>query len=97
MADKENGETSLLFACLKAFKWPILAVIPPRVMLAALNICQPLLLERSLSFSEQPVNKSTDNIGYGLIGAYILVYIGLGVSKLGLSSHLLSLTRHDVR
>ncbi|GKZ84939.1 hypothetical protein AnigIFM56816_010499 [Aspergillus niger] len=85
--DKENGESSLLFACLKAFKWPILAVIPPRVMLAALNICQPLLLERSLSFSEQPVNKSTDNIGYGLIGAYILVYIGLGVT-MGQYQHL---------
>lgn len=53
-------------------------------MLAALNICQPLLLERSLSFSEQPKSTSTDNIGYGLIGAYILVYVGLGVSKLGL-------------
>ncbi|GAT29334.1 ABC multidrug transporter [Aspergillus luchuensis] len=85
--DKENGGSSLLSACLKAFKWPILAVIPPRIMLAALNICQPLLLERSLSFSEQPKSTSTDNIGYGLIGAYILVYVGLGVT-MGQYQHL---------
>ncbi|PYI12596.1 hypothetical protein BO78DRAFT_392440 [Aspergillus sclerotiicarbonarius CBS 121057] len=85
--DKKKGESSLLLVCLKAFKWQVFAVIPPRVMLAALNICQPLLLERSLSFSEQAVNKNTDNIGYGLIGAYILVYIGLGVT-MGQYQHL---------
>lgn len=27
----------------------------------------------------EPVNSATNNVGYGLIGAYILVYIGLGV------------------
>lgn len=51
-------------------------------MLAALNICQPLLLERSLTFTEQASNPSTKNIGYGLIGAYILVYTGLAVSSM---------------
>ncbi|PYH88676.1 putative ABC multidrug transporter [Aspergillus ellipticus CBS 707.79] len=71
---------ALLSTCFKAFKWQILAGVPPRIMLAALNICQPLLLERSLSFSESAVNKNTDNVGYGLIGAYILVYVGLAVT-----------------
>lgn len=46
----------------------------------AFNFCQPLLLTRSLSFFEEPVNEATNNIGYGLIGAYVLVYTGLAVS-----------------
>ncbi|PWY81946.1 P-loop containing nucleoside triphosphate hydrolase protein [Aspergillus heteromorphus CBS 117.55] len=78
--EDRKSPNALLSTCFKAFKWQISAGIPPRVMLAALNICQPLLLERSLSFTESAVNKDTDNIGYGLIGAYILVYIGLAVT-----------------
>ncbi|OJK00394.1 hypothetical protein ASPACDRAFT_52107 [Aspergillus aculeatus ATCC 16872] len=82
-----NGSGSLLSACLRSFKWHVCAVIPPRLMLAALNICQPLLLERSLTFTEQASSPSTKNIGYGLIGAYILVYTGLAVT-MGQYQHL---------
>ncbi|GFF96656.1 metal resistance protein YCF1 [Aspergillus udagawae] len=71
---------TLLFISLKAFKWPLLSAVPPRACLAALNFCQPLLLHRSLNFSTEPVNSHTNSIGYGLIGAYILVYTGIGVT-----------------
>ncbi|GAQ10891.1 hypothetical protein ALT_8212 [Aspergillus lentulus] len=71
---------TLLFISLKAFKWPLLSAVPPRACLAALNFCQPLLLHRSLAFSTEPVNNHTNSIGYGLIGAYILVYTGMGVT-----------------
>ncbi|KAH2570366.1 hypothetical protein KXV42_008422 [Aspergillus fumigatus] len=76
---KKNPNT-LLFISLKAFKWPLLSAVPPRACLAALNFCQPLLLHRSLAFATEPVNNHTNSIGYGLIGAYILVYIGMGVT-----------------
>ncbi|KAI9928790.1 hypothetical protein MW887_002008 [Aspergillus wentii] len=74
----ENRE-SLLFVTFRAFKWEILSAVPPRLCLAALNICQPLLLQRSLSYSSEVVNGQTMSIGYGLIGAYILVYVGMGI------------------
>ncbi|KAJ8216260.1 hypothetical protein LV164_001134 [Aspergillus fumigatus] len=32
------------------------------------------------AFATEPVNNHTNSIGYGLIGAYILVYIGMGVT-----------------
>ncbi|KAF7117581.1 hypothetical protein CNMCM5793_006633 [Aspergillus hiratsukae] len=70
---------TLLFISFKAFKWPLLSAVPPRACLAALNFCQPLLLHRALAFSTEPVNNHTNSIGYGLIGAYILVYTGMGV------------------
>ena len=75
-----KSPNSLFFVTLKAFKWQILSGVPPRACLVALNLCQPLLLHRSLSFSTEQVNQDTDNVGYGLIGAYALVYTGLAVS-----------------
>ncbi|KAL4874811.1 P-loop containing nucleoside triphosphate hydrolase protein [Aspergillus karnatakaensis] len=77
----------LLFLTLKTFKWQICAAILPRTLLVALNFCQPLLLHRSLAFSTEPVNSATNNTGYGLIGAYILVYVGMGVT-MGQQQHL---------
>lgn len=65
---------------MKTFKWQICAAVPYRAFLVALNFCQPLLLHRSLSFTVEPVTSTTNNVGYGLVGAYVLVYIGLGVS-----------------
>ncbi|KAL5045769.1 hypothetical protein BDW71DRAFT_183332 [Aspergillus fruticulosus] len=83
-----RGEPNALLICaLKTFKWQICAAIPYRAFLVALNFCQPLLLHRSLSFTVEPVNSITNNVGYGLIGAYILVYIGLGVT-MGQQQHL---------
>ncbi|KAL4782982.1 P-loop containing nucleoside triphosphate hydrolase protein [Aspergillus varians] len=83
----QKGPSTLLVLTFKTFKWHICAAIPPRALLVALNFCQPLLLQRSLSFSTEPVNNATNNVGYGLIGAYILVYLGLGVT-MGQQQHL---------
>lgn len=76
-----NGnKNSLLLVTFRTFKWQLLSAVLPRACLAALNICQPLLLHRSLSFSVEPETNATTNIGYGLIGAYILVYLGMAVT-----------------
>ncbi|PTU22530.1 hypothetical protein P175DRAFT_0514599 [Aspergillus ochraceoroseus IBT 24754] len=85
--EKQKGPNTLLLASLKAFKWELSAVILPRALLVGLNFCQPLLLHRSLTFSTEPVNNHTNNVGYGLIGAYILVYTGMGIT-LGQHQHL---------
>ncbi|KAL2836011.1 P-loop containing nucleoside triphosphate hydrolase protein [Aspergillus pseudoustus] len=83
----QSGPNAFLLVAFKTFKWQIGAAILPRALLAALNFCQPLLLHRSLTFSMEPVTNETNNTGYGLIGAYILVYIGMGVT-LGQQQHL---------
>lgn len=64
---------------LSVLKWPILSVIPPRACLVALNFSQPLLINRSVYLSVDTVTPWTTNVGYGLIGAYILVYTGSAV------------------
>ncbi|KAJ6151124.1 hypothetical protein N7470_007718 [Penicillium chermesinum] len=77
---KAKSPNALLFECFKAAKRPLLAALPARACVVAFNVTQPLLLTRSLNFFNEPVNSATTNVGYGLIGAYALVYLGLAVS-----------------
>jgi ATP-binding cassette subfamily C (CFTR/MRP) protein 1 len=57
----------------------VLAVVPPRIALIGFNFCQPFLINRAVTFSQEPVTPKTTNIGYGLIGAYVLVFVGIAV------------------
>lgn len=61
----------------KAFTWELLAPVFPRLVQVALTMCQPLLLNRFIDYLAAP--KESQNIGYGLIGAYGVVYLGLAV------------------
>jgi len=76
------GPHSLFATTLQKLKWPILAVIPPRLCLIGFSFCQPFLINRAVRFSQDPATAQTKNIGYGLIGAYIVVFIGIAVSRL---------------
>lgn len=66
---------------LRALKWPLLSVVPPRACLIALNFCQPLLINRAIILSIDDVTQKSIDVGYGLIGAYVLVYIGIAVCE----------------
>lgn len=61
--------------------WPILAVVPPRLALIGFNFCQPFLIERAVDYSNETYLVQSNNIGYGLIGAYVVVYIGIAVCR----------------
>lgn len=76
----QKGPNSLFLVSLKTLKWPLLAVIPPRACLIGLNFCQPLLINRAVILSVDIVTPWTTHVGYGLIGAYIIVYAGSAVS-----------------
>lgn len=69
----------LILCCLKTLKWPLLGIVGPRLCLLAFTICQPLLLNRLLAFLQNP--DEDISIGYGLIGAYALVYLGIAISS----------------
>ena len=46
---------------------------------------QPFLITTAVNLSLEAVNGKTTNDGYGLIGAYILVYVGIAVRISSLS------------
>ncbi|KAK6224641.1 abc multidrug transporter [Colletotrichum tabaci] len=69
----------LIRTCVSTLKWQLLAVILPRIFLLGFTICQPLILNRFLDFLQ---NTPEDvNYGYGLIGAYGFVYLGISISS----------------
>lgn len=46
--------------------------------LLCFTICQPLILNRFLRFLQTPSDDI--HVGYGLVGAYFLVYLGMSLS-----------------
>ncbi|KAI0483144.1 multidrug resistance-like protein [Xylariaceae sp. FL0804] len=73
-----GGKYKLLGVCVKTLRWSLVAAIFPRLILLAFTISQPLLLKRFLDYLERPTE--APSIGYGLIAAYGLVYVGLAIS-----------------
>lgn len=51
----------------------------PRLCVLGLQLAQPFLIQESVSYVEAARGPESRNIGYGLIGAYGLVYIGIAV------------------
>lgn len=56
----------------------MLLPIPPALAVLAFTFCQPLVLTRIIAFLG---NNEDVNIGYGLIGAYALIYVGIAVRQ----------------
>lgn len=87
-AEKPNkGPRSLLMLFFSRLRWRLLAAVPPRLGLIGFNFCQPFLIERAIEFNREPINGSSTNAGYGLIGAYFIVYTGIAVT-MGQYQHL---------
>ncbi|KAH8672363.1 P-loop containing nucleoside triphosphate hydrolase protein [Ilyonectria robusta] len=76
----KSSKHALLGTFLAHYKWEILAGVLPRVAYTGFSFSQPFLVERVLTFTEEPRDPSTRSTAYGLIGAYAIVYIGLSLS-----------------
>lgn len=75
----KTGSGALLSTWLSAHKRMILAGAIPKLCQIAFVFTQPLLVERAIAFAATPSTREHNNVGYGLIGAYVLVYFGIAV------------------
>ncbi|OJJ45854.1 hypothetical protein ASPZODRAFT_98811 [Penicilliopsis zonata CBS 506.65] len=71
--------SGLMRATLCAYRWTFLSAIIPRICLAAFTFCQPFLITVMVDYMEDTAI-DTQQYGQAIIGAYVLVYIGLAVS-----------------
>ncbi|PWY83785.1 P-loop containing nucleoside triphosphate hydrolase protein [Aspergillus sclerotioniger CBS 115572] len=62
----------------RTLKVPLLLPILPRLARLAFTFSQPLFLEKLLDYLSQP--RLDPNVGYGFIGASMLIYSGLAIS-----------------
>ena len=79
MTDKKPDGT-LFYTTLRVLKRPLLAAAFPRLCLIGFSFAQPFLINRAILFASSPDTPENRNVGYGLIGAFVLVYIGIAVS-----------------
>lgn len=82
MTAPKQGNNALPGTIFSALKWPILAPVPAYMILVGLQLAQPFMISTIMAYLASPVDHTEDqrNIGYGLIGAYGLVYISIAVS-----------------
>ncbi|KAK2043559.1 P-loop containing nucleoside triphosphate hydrolase protein [Colletotrichum somersetense] len=82
----KSAKHALLRSTLSAFSTGYLAPILPRLCLAAFNFSQPFLIKRIIEFVGEPSDAQSHKVAGGLIGAALLVYLGLAISK-GIYNH----------
>lgn len=75
----KSGDYSLMFTLVKTLKRPVLSIIFPRLCFIGFTFCQPFLISATLAWVERDSDSNNTNQGYGLIGAWFLVYVGLAV------------------
>ncbi|KAL9565119.1 hypothetical protein ACKAV7_010764 [Fusarium commune] len=76
-----KGNHDLMFTVLRTLKWPTLSIIFPRLCFIGFTFCQPFLISATLEWAENDSNSDDMNQGYGLIGAWFLVFMGLAVTS----------------
>ncbi|GFP55423.1 ABC multidrug transporter B [Trichoderma asperellum] len=70
---------SLFLNTVWILKLEIAGIVIPRLAVVALTIAQPFLVSQALRFLSMPKDEHSDNIGYGLIGAFAFVFIGSAI------------------
>lgn len=63
----------------KAYKYDMLAAVTPRLILVCLSIAQPFMIGQTVAFLQD--SSTSNNTGYGLLGAFVVVFISTAVSS----------------
>lgn len=74
----KGDKYGLVKVLMRTLKVPLLLPIPPRLALLGFTFCQPFFLQKLLEHLSKP--KVESNIGYGFIGASVLIYSGIAIS-----------------
>ncbi|KAJ4116110.1 hypothetical protein NW768_011082 [Fusarium equiseti] len=75
-----KGDHALMFTVFRTLKGPLLAIVFPRLCFIGFTFCQPFLISATLAWVERDSDSDDTNQGYGLIGAWFLVFVGLAVT-----------------
>ncbi|KAF4929096.1 ABC transporter atnG [Colletotrichum viniferum] len=71
---------ALFSTWLRVFAGPMSAAVVPKLFQIGFNYAQPLLIQQAIELAGLPQTREYRNRGFGLIGAYVLVYTGIAVS-----------------
>ncbi|KZL81674.1 abc transporter [Colletotrichum incanum] len=77
--DKTAGGV-LYLTWLKVFVRQVMAAFIPKLCQIGFTYTQPFLIELGIGLAALPQGGAANNAGYGLIGAYAIVYTGIAIS-----------------
>uniref|UniRef100_A0A0D2XKL9 Uncharacterized protein n=1 Tax=Fusarium oxysporum (strain Fo5176) TaxID=660025 RepID=A0A0D2XKL9_FUSOF len=75
---RNSGQPSLLKSTFLAYKWQFAAGIIPRLLYSGFNFAQPFLIQSVIVLVSK--KEMSVQISSGLIGATVLIYLGLAIS-----------------
>ncbi|CAM1501751.1 Fc.00g037350.m01.CDS01 [Cosmosporella sp. VM-42] len=76
----KTGQLALMKCTLSTYRWQFVAGILPRLLFSGFNFAQPFLINAVVDFVGEPEAEHSKNVAAGLIGATILVYVGIAIS-----------------
>ncbi|KAH0376384.1 putative ABC multidrug transporter, partial [Aureobasidium melanogenum] len=74
----KGDKYGLVKTLIRTLLGPLLIPVIPRLALLAFKFCQPLFIEKMLDYLSS--SELDANVGYGLIGASVLIYFGIAIS-----------------
>ncbi|KAF6819357.1 ABC multidrug transporter [Colletotrichum sojae] len=72
---------ALFSTWLRVFARPLCAAVIPKLFQIGFNYAQPFLIQEAILLAALPQTQEYNNRGFGLIGAYVLVYTGIACAK----------------
>ncbi|KAJ5928177.1 ATP-binding cassette transporter [Penicillium verhagenii] len=76
-----KGRHRLMKSVFSAYRWALIFGVVPRLCLAVFTFCQPFLISATVNYMNEDTTVDTKQRGQGIIGAYVLVYLGIAVSN----------------
>ncbi|KAJ9499582.1 hypothetical protein H2202_005165 [Exophiala xenobiotica] len=70
---KDPGRFGLVSTVVSILKWQLLTSAVPRLLLSAVMFAQPFLVQETINYLKDR-DSQTSSVGWGLVGAYFLVY-----------------------
>ncbi|KAL4768167.1 putative multidrug resistance-associated protein [Aspergillus nidulans var. acristatus] len=71
----------LVKAVFRAYRWPYISAVPPRLAYSCFIFTQPFLITATIDYIGGTSVSEPKVYGAGLVGAYILVYAGIAVAQ----------------
>ncbi|KID73574.1 ABC transporter, transmembrane domain, type 1, partial [Metarhizium brunneum ARSEF 3297] len=77
--DGRTGSWALMKCTFLAYKWQFLAGVLPRLLFTGFTFAQPFLINAVVDFVGAPAEQQTAQVAASLVGATVLVYVGIAV------------------
>ncbi|KAF7552267.1 hypothetical protein G7Z17_g4442 [Cylindrodendrum hubeiense] len=70
---------ALFNTSIRALVWPLMTCVPSRLLQIGFTYVQPIMIKQAVTFAATPQGQPYDNYGYGLVGAFAIVYTCLAM------------------